>query len=836
MSQLRIFPLLGPILVLYLVADLASSLASWSIATVSVAIAAPVLALLPLVVFRPRGHGRWQLGALGLSLGVSLLGTVPEASSTVLGAAALGSLVTALLVVDLAWTLPEGFLSEARVIGMRSIHGGLTILFVLLLFLRGAQEAFWPAFARHGEVLSSRGWALAGLCFLSLSLLAATIARWSRRAKGGVPWALAANNWAVFALLLACPSMVVAVAIRWTGTWPLFVEQSLALVGAVVLVLGHGAMLDARVQNLSGTGIRRATVLLALMVSSGLLGWAALGQDGAVHLPWLVAALTGTALAVGPAVESVFAAMLSPFYGRVLSAVPSAKRQMQGAGSITELAEAVLPALRDASGDRDAEPFLYFCDPEVEVRIDHAGLAHARQISMPSVFFDALSGDMGRLLVRRELEQQTVRMPSVRSLVETMSQINAELVVPVSFSGELEGAFVLPRGNRKGALVLEELHALQDLAGSLSGPMALLSSKLRAEARTNAAEQRSRQLLEKQEVLDDEVARLRAEAGLWQGGATTRALSSIPPKTYAPAFRALEKRADLIAPLSTPLLLVAEGGTNIDALARRIHERGGRKEAPFVTGDCRATVEAEAQVALFGSVEAGRVTPGWLRLAGSGTLLLLDLPALSLEVQRQLAESFATHEAAPAGGGSPMPVDARVVATAPVGLHTLIERGSIDPELARWLHDCELVVPPLRDRPEDIDSLLWLAVDQACRVQGRETLGVSPDALELLRKHDWPGNEQELQWVVNAAVAKATGGRILPEELPPLGAADAAVDTELLDGSLRDVERHLLSRALDRAEGNKSEAARLLGLKRSTFLDKLRRHGLSEPQLHANGK
>lgn len=136
-----------------------------------------------------------------------------------------------------------------------------------------------------------------------------------------------------------------------------------------------------------------------------------------------------------------------------------------------------------------------------------------------------------------------------------------------------------------------------------------------------------------------------------------------------------------------------------------------------------------------------------------------------------------------------------------------------------------MVIPALRERREDIPSLILLAIDRACRIVARDPVGIDQDAMEALMAHDWPGDVAELELVIALAVSKTTATTIPLHDLPPLAWPDATRD-ESLDGTYLEVERRLLERTLQRAGGNKSEAARLLGLKRTTFLDKLRRHGL----------
>ena len=155
------------------------------------------------------------------------------------------------------------------------------------------------------------------------------------------------------------------------------------------------------------------------------------------------------------------------------------------------------------------------------------------------------------------------------------------------------------------------------------------------------------------------------------------------------------------------------------------------------------------------------------------------------------------------------------------------------PELRARFRAC-LRVPPLRERREDLPSLLLLALDRSARVLGKAAVGIEPDAQARLVAHDWPGNCDELDALIEHAVARCDGPRVGVQDLPSL-APPRASSGNPLDGTLERVERRVLRRALDRAQGNKSEAARLLGLPRTTFLDKLRRNGLEPEEGAARG-
>ncbi len=204
------------------------------------------------------------------------------------------------------------------------------------------------------------------------------------------------------------------------------------------------------------------------------------------------------------------------------------------------------------------------------------------------------------------------------------------------------------------------------------------------------------------------------------------------------------------------------------------------------------------------------------------------MPALDAVAQHALAEALALKQARPVDASSAYSVDVRLVATSRLPLEPLVEIGAFDPELARWLGTVALEIPPLRRRRDDIPSLVMIALDRACRVLGRAPIGIAQAALDVLLAHDWPGNLRELQHVVDRAVARAEGPQVLRADLPSL--AGAAATTDPLEGTFAALEHRILERAMRRAKGNKSEAARLLGLKRTTFLDKLKRQAADAKQ------
>jgi DNA-binding NtrC family response regulator len=413
-----------------------------------------------------------------------------------------------------------------------------------------------------------------------------------------------------------------------------------------------------------------------------------------------------------------------------------------------------------------------------------------------------------------------VRRPDLRALADALEALDALAAVPLVHEGELDGALVVPRGRRRSVLTLEELAALETLAARITPIVGLAGAVERSSRREADLMVQREKLEERVDALEDELAKSRAEASRTREG--VGGPSAAPLVAYGPAMRAAVTRIDELAPLDAPVLFAFEPGVAAAPLVRRLHENGPRKMGPIVIADCANVRAEEAELALFGD-ELRHGTPGWLRLAAGGTLFLDRATALGTEVLRQLDEAIATRSARPSGFGSPYALDVRVV----LGVHddpaALVERSSMDPGLAERVRALRVEIPPLRARPEDLGSLVLFAIDRACRASGAATLGIAEDALAELASHDWPGNELELFALIERAVRRASPPRITRADVGSLVVRAPAAP---LEGSLADIERRALETALARAGGNKSEAARLLGIARTTFLDKLKRAGI----------
>ncbi|MFW5925975.1 MAG: sigma 54-interacting transcriptional regulator [Myxococcota bacterium] len=823
MSQSRILPLLGPAVVLYLAADVASVHGGLSVVGGAVMVLAALLSLTP---FATRGRaevrGARRVAALGVCGALALLAAVElgEGSLAAGIAARLGAAVAGALVVDLAMTVPRGLASAAS----RRLMRGVVFLAAMGCMVAGS-VAIAPAFELAGRV-----WllppSLKGVPFvfaMAAAALALAARLWHRRASDD-PLALASNAWAVMGLLPAAviaPAGLVLVA-QGYDDW----GRGAAALAVGLAVAGHVALVDPRRRlHADRTSRRASSAVLTLAALVALAWWA---QPLVPADPTGLAVAVAVALVLAVPVYGLMSPMvhrvLAPDRGRLLDAIARIEAGLGTVCTLDELARTVLGPLRDASRAPDATPVLYTVHPPLELSIDAAREPHVRARSLSETLQSRLLERPEEVLVRGGLEGHVVRRPDLRPLVNALVELDALCVVPLRVGGELEGALAVPAGRRRSLPTLEEIHALEGLGHRLEALVVLLSAQERARARTAEA-LRARDVAEERvEALEDQVAHLRGEARVLRAGRGASRLLA-PQVAYAPAMRALEQRIQAVAPLDAPVLLVAEGGTPVDQVARWIHDTSGRADGPFVVADCGSVRPEQTLAALFGSEDPS--APGWLQLAAGGTLLLADVPALSLEAQAAVAEAMAEKLATAVGGPGAYPVDVRVVATSRVDLGPLVCGGAFDAELGRWLDKLRVEVPPLRERKEDLPSLALLALDRACRVLGREVMGMEQEALDVLLRHDWPGNLRELQHVIDRAVAQAEGPQVRREDLPPLTPTSSAGDP--LAGTYATIEERILRRAMERAEGNKSQAARMLGLKRTTFLDKLRRHHLDEP-------
>jgi two-component system response regulator HydG len=295
-------------------------------------------------------------------------------------------------------------------------------------------------------------------------------------------------------------------------------------------------------------------------------------------------------------------------------------------------------------------------------------------------------------------------------------------------------------------------------------------------------------------------------------------------------MRALARIIHSLRHNESHVLLQGESGTGKELVARAIHAASPRSAGPFIPVDCGALPESIIESELFGH-EKGAFTgavgaQGLFRMAAGGTLFLDEIGEVPPSVQAKLLRALQEKEVRPVGAAAAVAVDLRVITATHRDLAGMVAQGSFRTDLFYRLNVVRIEIPPLRERREDIPLLVqhFLAV---YRRREAPILEIEVEALEQLVQADWDGNVRELENTVESALALAPGPRLRAQDLPRLRHTRPVARPEqeaALPLSLEAYERCALERALQEAGGDAAEAARRLGIGRSTFYRKLGRH------------
>ncbi len=300
-----------------------------------------------------------------------------------------------------------------------------------------------------------------------------------------------------------------------------------------------------------------------------------------------------------------------------------------------------------------------------------------------------------------------------------------------------------------------------------------------------------------------------------------------------------------VAPSESTVMIYGESGTGKELVARAIHAGSRRKDGPFIRVNCGALPESLLDSELFGHEKgaftgAERRRRGRFELADGGTLFLDEIATVPHSTQVRLLRVLQERELERVGGEETVPVDVRIIAATNVPPDELLKDGTFREDLFYRLHVVPIVLPPLRERKEDIPLLVNHFIEKLRERTASPVRAASPEALKRLAAYDWPGNVRELENVIERALVLADREELGPEDLPPLGengrgwAPSLEVDgaPALPEGGLdltraiEDIEERLLRQALEQAGGVKAEAARLLGLKPSALYYKLEKYGI----------
>lgn len=314
-----------------------------------------------------------------------------------------------------------------------------------------------------------------------------------------------------------------------------------------------------------------------------------------------------------------------------------------------------------------------------------------------------------------------------------------------------------------------------------------------------------------------------------------------------PAMAAVLRMADQIAPSEASILITGESGTGKEIMARYVHRKSKRADMPFISVNCAAIPENLLESELFGH-EKGAFTGaiarriGKFEEAGGGTMLLDEISEMDVRLQAKLLRALQEREIDRVGGGKPIKVDIRVIATSNIDLVQAVSSGTFREDLLYRLNVVNLSIPPLRSRPQDILALAKYFVEKYAKANGLPVKIIADSSRRMLQSHPWKGNVRELENTIHRALLLSKEKEIEPEAIvlpdgssqknsmltggsmgPAARAASAAEETVrgMVGRTVADVEQDLILNTLNHCLGNRTHAANILGISIRTLRNKL---------------
>lgn len=303
----------------------------------------------------------------------------------------------------------------------------------------------------------------------------------------------------------------------------------------------------------------------------------------------------------------------------------------------------------------------------------------------------------------------------------------------------------------------------------------------------------------------------------------------------SPALESVLDQVERVAPTDSTVLILGETGTGKELIARAIHHISARCGRPFIKLNCAAIPFDLLESELFGH-EKGAFTGaigqkiGRFEIADTGTLFLDEIGDIPLALQPKLLRVLQEQEFERLGSGRTHRVNVRLVAATHRDLTEMVKQNAFRNDLYYRLNVFPIALPPLRERREDIASLVMHYVDFFSRRMGKRIEHIPPETLTAFQSHRWPGNVRELQNLIERAVILSTD-EVLPNPFPPAG-GNGTVSEAPVHTTLRESERNLILQTLDAVGwviGGANGAASKLGLKRTTLIAKMRKLGISRP-------
>ena len=307
----------------------------------------------------------------------------------------------------------------------------------------------------------------------------------------------------------------------------------------------------------------------------------------------------------------------------------------------------------------------------------------------------------------------------------------------------------------------------------------------------------------------------------------------------SPVMQKLFARMKRIANTDSTALVLGESGTGKELVARALHFNSQRKDKPFIPVNCAAIPENLLESELFGYVKGAftgaiRDKIGKFEAANQGSIFLDEIGTMPMHLQTKLLRVLQEQEVERIGSTKTIQLDVRVISATNVNLEEEVKKGNFREDRYYRLNVIPIQLPPLRERTEDILSLLKHFIEKNCTDMKRPLMSISNEALEILEGYRWPGNVRELENVVERIVALTDGNRISANDIPSnireevlTKVTERGVD---LVQTVNEIERKMICEALHLAKGVKAKAAVMLNLNRTTLVEKMRRLGIENHQ------
>lgn len=632
--------------------------------------------------------------------------------------------------------------------------------------------------------------------------------------------------------------------------WPMFLA-GFAFIPAYALGIVRDRLII--VEQTLGLGVRyyaiNAVSLLAFSIAVVTTSLLAIQQETVFGDPIVLAIMMTLTVIVLGWMRDRLQRMIDRHFFRDKYPLDRAMQRMNRAvarlGDRKLLGDQMLASCCDVLGVERAA--IYFRQPEGEqfqLLCSAGSPRFVKQFDASEEFVESL---------RMGLSVQRIRS-SDTSAQKLIRLLDVVLVQPLELEGEIDAVVVLGRKVNGAAFSAEDVTFLTAL-GRVSGvslhfaklheDFARLNVDLKDKADRIDAQAQQIALLERQLALRAEEQLVRDEGAFAAGHIVAR----------SPAMMQVLDTVRKVAPSQSSVLIRGESGTGKELLAKAIHQNSPRADGPLVTVHCAALSATLLESELFGHVkgaftDARQDKPGRFALADGGTLFLDEIGDVPLEMQVKLLRVLQERTFEPVGSNQTIRVDVRVIAATHRPLEKLIAEGKFREDLYYRLNVITITLPPLRERADDLLPLAMHFLDQAARKSGKAVTHFEERALQTLLEYSWPGNIRELENTIERAVVLAESDRLRYDDLPVAVRRPAAgnVLAHRLPLTLRtnslphltatdhiangsdaadEEERVELLSALERCHGNKAEAARLLGMPRSTYYSKLKKFGLA---------